>query len=222
MKAKTQRTKKSPLSIDAGFPTPYETVKFKIRITPDALKSLYFLSLGEPKAVGETVAHILEPWYNTLARKPGRGIHSGREAFTVRIKIIIAYIDSRVTYWFRIKRKRWPEPLRDTIKEMVEQLQKDRSSGKIDRVRISPHKITAFIMEKYYGKERRLHGLLKWTDNPERFRKAMIDDNEFTKWFEHKATRFPPFWNATPIITRKDPPDLINLLESLQTKPPNK
>lgn len=217
MKAKTQRTKKSPLSIDAGFPIPYEAIKFKLRISPDALKLLYFLSLGEPKAVGETVAHILEPWHNTLVGKAGRGIHSGRQTFMSKMKILIAYLYRWIFDWFEKHddEEEWPVPLRDMVHEIRNET--DEKLTPSDKTSLKALKTTAHILEKFYGHQRAKYHIKEWTDNLDSFRRTYLSrkNNEFMKWFERDQRYFPPIYNGTPIITEKDPPGLINLLKVL-------
>ena len=218
----TQRTKKSDMTIEGKFPFPDNLIDLKISISPDALKHLYFLSLGDPKKAGEIITHkFLEPAYTRITGKPGRGIHSGRDPFTTRIKILAAFLDATLTWWLKRRRERWRGALKNLVKEMEEQSLRNEKTGnkKTRKKRITPHTVTAFILEKYYGKERwEKYGLFNWTDNPERFRRTYISGNEFRRWFENPKTSVPRLWNAEPIITRKDPQGFVNLLTALDLK----
>ncbi len=192
-------------------------IKFHIRISPDALKLFYFLSLGEPKAVGELIAHILEPLHNTLTNKPGRGIHSGRETFMLKMKILTAYLYRWIFDWFEKDEdeKEWPGPLRDVVYEIRNETAEKLAPS--DKTSLRAFKTTAYILEKFYGQQRTKYRIQEWTDNLDSFRRTYLSrkNNEFVKWFKRDQRYFPPIYNGCPVMTKKDPPGLIDLLKAL-------
>jgi hypothetical protein len=93
---------------------------------------------------------------------------AGREDFVDKMKRYAAYVYCWAEYWLKKPQDEWPEPL----KELVRQLSKQTYHGR--RERPKPPRVTAYIMEMDFGKEREKHHLRKWTKDPEAFEKTFI------------------------------------------------
>lgn len=207
---KTLSTSKKPFqTVQVAFPFPYENIKMRISVDPESIKMLYWLSLGQPKIVGDIICQTIDPMYQRLTAKLGRGIHSGRENFITKMKILTAYLHRWIPNWLRKPKEDWPEVLRGVIKDF-ETLP---YSGR--KARLNPCELTAYIMERNFGKERRKHGLKKWTEEPEAFRRTFVSNNRFRAWFTKPERYFPAIFNGKPVLTSKEPSEFISLLKIL-------
>ena len=212
-----KRSKKSLYKMKGKFPFPYEIIELTISASPEAWKYLYWLSKADPKTAGEGISMLAEPVFNDIIAKPARGIHSGTEIFMPKMKILIAYLHRWISYWFKKHddEKEWPGPLRDVVEEIRNQTGEKLAPS--DKASLKALKTTAYILEKFYGHQRTNHHIKKWTDDLDSFRRSYISrkSNKFIEWFERDERYFPPIYNGSPIITKKDPPGLINLLKAL-------
>ncbi len=182
---------------------------------------LHFYSGADPKKVGEILSkYFTTPIYSRIVSKPGRGFHRGDERFIGKMKILSALLYSRLKKFLKKSFIFWPKELKKTAEEYEAQNQLFDSGSK--KPKIAPLEMTAFIMEKYYGKERIGHGLKRWTndtvnlENLENFRITYIVRNEFMNWFKANPMNSPTFWDGEPIFTSKDPSEFIGLLKSLR------
>jgi len=201
--------KQSSHTIETTFPYPYEDLKVKLSGTAESLKMLYWLSLGNPQIVREVIGRSTEAIYQRLTQKPGRGIHNGRERFMARMKILTAYLYRHLLERLKEPRETWPEPLEAIVKDF------EASPYSRRKPRIKPSKLVAHIMERNYGKERRKHGLKKWTEDVESFRRTFVSNNKFRVWFVKPEKYFPPIFAGRALLTLKDPSEFISLLKSL-------
>jgi hypothetical protein len=183
MKIKYGRTKKD-LTLEHIFPPPFEQYKLKISALPEAWEALYILYYMKPEYVEGLIFHFAMTAYKELHRKRGRGVQSGREDFMHRMKWYTAYIYHWVNYWFKKSPKEWPNSLRKIIKEGGNQLESFTYLGKEKRLRTDS--VTAYIMEKRFGKERKRQGLKKWTDDSDTFRRTFISNNKYAKFIKSK------------------------------------
>ena len=191
-----QRTKKSPLIFKGSFP-PFKKVKIEI-FPPHDSSNWFELLRMEPEKLGGLIQRdFVGPVYDYIIghpalflkpevlrelknRKipigPARGIHRGREVFIRRIKNLTAYTYCLVTHWLKKPEDEWPNPL----KELVKQSSKYTYHGR--RERSKPRRVTAYIMEMDFGKEREKYHLRKWTEDPEAFGRAFISNNKYAKF----------------------------------------
>lgn len=209
------RTKKSPVMIEESFPFPYEEIRLKIYASPQAWKMLHFYSGADPQKVGEILSkYFTTPVYSLIVSKKGKGFHRGDEWFIDKVKILSALFYSRLKKRLRKSGKTWPKELKKIAKEYESQYQLSDSGRR--RAKITTLKMTAFTMEKYYGKERIKHGLKRWTDDPESFRNTYIVRNKFMDWFKANPKYSPRFWNEETILTSKDPAEFVSLVNALK------
>jgi hypothetical protein len=188
IRIKQGRNKESALRVDIDLPFPFEEVKLEICALPKAWKTLYILSQIAPERIAKNINinSISEAVFNKIEAKPGRGPHRGREDFVRKIKGIATYIYYWTDYWLKKHPNEWPNSLKEIIKEGRDQIIKERSHyGKPEKLK--PSRVTAYIMEKYYGKEREKHDLSPWMDDPDAFRRTFIASDEYTKYIKTKS-----------------------------------
>jgi len=209
-----KRNKKSLHKMKGKFPFPYEIIELTISASPEAWKYLYWLSKADPKTEG--ISMLAEPVFNDIIAKPARGIHSGTEIFVPKMKILIAYLHRWISHWFeKHDKEEWPGPLRDVVHEIRNETAEKLASS--DKTSLKALKTTAYILEKFYSGQRAKHRTQEWTDNLDSFRRSYLSrkNNKFIEWFERDTRYFPPIYNGTPIITKRDPPGFIDLLKAL-------
>jgi hypothetical protein len=97
----------------------------------------------------------------------------GKEVFVDKMKRYAAYIYCWTEYWLRKPQDEWPEPL----KEIIRKLGKYASQGR--KKRPEPERVTAYIMEMDFGKEREKYRLRKWTKDLEAFGRTFISNNRY-------------------------------------------
>lgn len=212
-----KRNRKSAHTIKGNFPHPYEMIELTISALPEAWKYLYWLSKADPKTAGKGISILAEPVFNDITAKPATGMHSGTEVFMPKMKILIAYLHRWIFYWFKNHddEKEWPGPLRDVVDEIRNETGEKLAPS--DTTSRKAFKTTAYIMEKFYGDQRTKHRIKRWTHGLDSFRRSYLSrkNNNFIEWFERDERYFPPIYNGSPIITKNDPPGLIDLLKSL-------
>lgn len=121
-----------------------------------------------------------KPAFEYLHLTRGRGIHSGREEFMLKMRLGIPVIYSWVYLWLREDEQFWP----DSLKQIVRDMKKERKyNGR--RMKPKALEVTAYIMEKQFRHERRKQGFKhKWTDDLDTFRKNFISKNEFVNFYK--------------------------------------
>lgn len=122
---------------------------------------------------------FIDPAIWKIKHKPARGIHSdGRSIFQNIIKEVSTWLYLAVKHWTDKDKNRWPA----IFTKAIEKMQVENSNI----IKTTPHRkhksydaklITAILMENYYGKERKKHGLKKWTDDEENFYGVNIQQN---------------------------------------------
>ena len=167
------------LSTEGTFlplPSPGEDLTLEISASPDAWRTLYIMSFAEPEAIVKIIRNLSKAAYDHISVGPGRGIGKGKEDFVNKVKRYAAYVYCWAEYWLKKPQDEWPEPL----KELVRQLSKYTYQGK--RERPKPPRVTAYVMEMDFGKEREKHHLRKWTKDLEAFERTFISNNKYAKF----------------------------------------
>jgi len=166
----------------------FHNIKLKVSTSRRSWLTLYNLSIGRPEYLGNLIyLNITKPVHSFIAPGPRfRGINRGREVFVLRMKELIPPIYYWVFWWLKEPPKNWPTDL-STLVEKIKG-QPLNISGR--RSIPSAVEVTAFLFEKYFGKERRKDGLLKWTDDPDRFRRTFISNSAFAKAYKNQPKEY--------------------------------
>ena len=173
-KTRWKRTKGTRLLSTEGtflpLPPPGKDLTLAISASPDTWRALYIMSFAKPEDIVSMIRRLSKTTFDYMSAKPGR------EDFVDKMKRYAAYVYCWAEYWLKKPPDEWPEPL----KELVRQLSKDRYHGR--RGRPTPKRVTAYMMEMDFGKEREKHHLRKWTNDPEAFEKTFISDNRYARF----------------------------------------
>jgi len=128
------------------------------------------MSFVKPEGIIDVIRNLSKTTFDYISVK------SGREDFLDKMKRYSAYVYCWAEYWLKKPQDEWPEPL----KELVRQLSRYPYHGR--RKKPTPARVTAYIMEKDFGKEREKHHLIKWTKDPKAFERAFISGNKYAKF----------------------------------------
>jgi hypothetical protein len=161
------------LSTEGSFlplPSSRENLTLEISASPDTWRTLYIMSFVKPEDIVSMIRNLSKTTFDYISPKPGR------EDFVDKMKRYAAYVYCWAEYWLKKPQHEWPEPL----KQLVRQLSKQTYHGR--RERPKPPRVTAYIMEMDFGKEREKHHLKKWTKDPEAFGRAFISNNKYAKF----------------------------------------
>lgn len=155
MPPKRKRTKRGlEIEVDGSFLSPFGNVKLAISASPDDWKALRNLYVENPELLLESLYQkFLRPEFYESVVKPPRGIHSKRWNFNQKIKETAPFTYSLVDYCLGKKQEDWPMTFKEVVKEYeAEELGSPSYYGK--KLRVKAYELTAFILEKAYGKER--------------------------------------------------------------------
>lgn len=191
MKVKKSRTKKSPFLIEETFPPPHENVKLIIIGSLDDLNDLGGDYSENPEELGKLfLNHFIGGGVWGIINRfgfgnPPRGVHKRIWEFTQKMKIRAPYTFGLIDYWLKRPQEKWPEPIKKVIKAF-EVFSIVPRSGK--RKKPKAHEVTAYIMERDFGKEREKNNPSSnlWTDDPDGFKKTYISRSHFTNWMKIK------------------------------------
>lgn len=176
IKTRWKRTKGTRLLSTEGtflpLPPPSKDLTLEISASPDTWRALYIMSFAKPEDLVNTIRNLSKTTFDYISAKPGR------EDFLEKMKRYAAYVYCWAEYWMRKPQDEWPKPL----KELVRQLSKHTYHGR--RERPKPQRVTAYIMEMDFGKEREEHHLKRWTKDPEAFEKTFISENKYARFVE--------------------------------------
>jgi hypothetical protein len=181
----SQRNKKSnkaPLAVTETFPFPFESIQLKISGTPDAWFRLYALSAKPKELRSFLYVHFVAPAVRHLVVKRPRGAHKFRAEFINKIKNLSGYNYSLLEYWLKRPEEEWPKPIRKVIRDFEKNETSYSHSGQ--RLKLKAHEITAYIMEKRFGRQRKTYKIPNpWTDDPESFRRTYISKDGFREYY---------------------------------------
>jgi hypothetical protein len=181
-------TQEIPIPVWLDEKNQFDNFELKVSASRKAWTILHNLSLERPEYVGKLIyLHLAEPAFSFI--KPGprfRGINTGREIFVLRMKELIPPVYYWIFWWLKEPPKNWSTDL-STLVEKIKG-QPYNISGR--RSTPDAAEVTAFLFEKYFGKERKKNGLLKWTDDPERFRRTFISNSPFAKYYKNLPKNF--------------------------------
>jgi len=159
MEVRRNRTKRGlEIEVDNCFPAPFKDLKLEISASPNAWKTLRYLYVEKTEVFLETIYRkfILPGFYESIV-KPPRGIHSKRWDFNQKIKGTAPYTYSLVDYCLGKQEEDWPMTFKQIVKEYENQGLISRSHyGK--KLKPKAYELTAFILEKAYGGERKKFG----------------------------------------------------------------
>ena len=173
IKTRWKRTKRGRLlSAEGDFlllPPPGEDLTLEISASPGAWRALYIMSFAKPGDIVNIVRNLSKATYDYISVKPTR------EEFVDKIRRYAAYVYCWAEYWLKRREDEWPESLR----KLVRKLGKHEYHGRKQRPK--PQRVTAYIMERDFGKEREAYGLRKWTKDPA-FGRTFILNNKYAKF----------------------------------------
>ena len=174
IKTRWKRTKGTRLlSTEGSFlplPSSREDLTLEISASPDTWRTLYIMSFVKPEDIVSMIRNLSKATFDYISAK------AGREDFVDKMKRYAAYVYCWTEYWLKKPQDEWPEPL----KELVRKLDKDARHGRKERPK--PRRVTAYVMEKDFGKEREKYHLRKWTRDPEAFGRTFISNNKYAKF----------------------------------------
>jgi hypothetical protein len=180
IKTRWKRTKGTRLLSAEGtflpLPRPREDLTLEISASPDTWRTLYIMSFAKPGDIVSIIRNLSKATYDYISVKPGRGIDRGREDFIDKAKRYAAYVYCWTEYWLKKPQDEWPEPLRELVRKLGEYAYHGRKE------RPKPRRVTAYIMERDFGKEREKYGLRQWTKDPEAFGRTFISNNKYAKF----------------------------------------
>jgi len=181
----SQRNKKSnesTLTVTERFPFPFESIPLKISGRPDAWVRLYALSAKPRELENFIYVHFVTPAVRHLVSNRPRGPHKFCAEFINKIKNLSGYTYGLFEYWLKRPEEEWPKSIRKAIRDF----KKEGTSYSHSGLELKPkaHEITAYIMEKRFGKMRETHKILNpWTDDPENFRRIYISRDGFRDYY---------------------------------------
>jgi len=183
-----RKKRNGEIEVTQEIPIRSDKIKFKISASRESWLTLYSLSIGSPKHLRDLVyLNFTEPVCRFIDLGPRfRGINRGREDFVLKMKASIPSIYYWVFWWLKEPSKNWPTDLGRLVEEIKAQPWNISGRRRIPNAA----EVTAYLFEKDFGKERRKNGLLKWTDNPERFRRTFISNSEFAKFFKIQPPKY--------------------------------
>ncbi len=174
VKTRWKRTKGAGiLSTEGDFlplPSRGEGLTLGISASPDTWRTLYIMSLTKPGDIVSIIRKLSKATFDSISAEPGR------EDFVDKVKRYAAYVYCWAEYWLNKPQDEWPESLRD----LVRKLSKHAYPGRKERP--ESRRVTAYVMEMDFGKERERYHLKKWTKDPEAFGRTFISNNKYAKF----------------------------------------
>ena len=149
---------------------PGEDFTLEISASPDIWRTLYIMSFSNPGDIVSIIRNLSKATFDSISAKPGR------EDFVDKIKRYAAYVYCWAEYWLNKPQDEWPE----SLKELIRKFGKYAYRGRKERP--ESRRLTAYIMEMDFGKEREKYHLRKWTKDPEAFGRTFISNNKYAKF----------------------------------------
>ncbi len=172
LKTRWKRTKGDGILSTKGTSLPLpslgEDLTLEISASPDTWRTLYIMSFTKPGDIVSIIRNLSKGTFDSISAKPGRN------DFVDKVKRYAAYVYCWAEYWLKKPQDEWPESLR----ELVRKLGKHRGR----KERPESQRVTAYIMEMDFGKERERYHLKKWTKDPEAFGRTFIANNKYAKF----------------------------------------
>jgi len=153
-----------------ALPPPREDLKLEISASPGTWRTLYIMSFAKPEEIVSIIRNLSKAAFDYISVKPGK------EDFLDKIKRYAAYVYCWAEYWLKKPQDEWPE----SLKELVRKMGKYAYYGKEKRP--EPRRVTAYIMELDFGREREKYHLRKWTKDPEAFGRTFISNNKYARF----------------------------------------
>jgi len=167
------------LSAEGTFlplPSLHKDLSLEISASPDGWRTLYIMSFAKPEAIVKIVRDLSKAAYDHISVGPRRGIGRRKEDFVNKVKRYAAYVYCWACHWLEKPQDEWPEPLREIVTKM------DRSARHGAKKEPGPQRVTAYIMERDFGKERKKYYPKSWTEDPEGFRRTFISNNNYARF----------------------------------------
>ena len=159
IKTRRKRTKDiDVLSAEGTFlshPPPHKNLSIEISASPDAWRTLYIMSFGNPGDIVNIIRNLSKAAYDHISVGSGRGIDRSKEDFVNKVKRYAAYVYCWALYWLKKPQDEWPEPLKTIVNKM------GKSAYHRSQKTPQPQRVTAYIMERDFGKERKTYHLKK-------------------------------------------------------------
>lgn len=122
--------------------------------------------------VGEAFGRIeVKSFYRDLPR----GMHKGRKEFEERVRRLASYTCYFVDYLLKNPSSEMKEFAGNLIREFEKDPHNIERSRKGKKKKPKAYKVTAFIMENIFKRERRRHELAPWARGADDFRRTYID-----------------------------------------------
>jgi len=132
--------------------------------------------LARPADIVSIIRNLSKATFDYMTVKPRKEGYGDREDFIDKVKRYSAYVYCWTRYWLKKPEDIWPEPLKELVRRMGRYPDRGRREGSKSRI------ITAYIMERDFGKERKKFGLRQWTRDPEAFGRKFISNNKYAKF----------------------------------------
>jgi len=161
------------LSVEGTFlplSPPREDLTLEISGSPDTWRTLYIMSFGKPDDVVSIIRNLSKAAFDYISTEPGK------EDFVEKIKRYSAYVYCWAEYWLKKRQDEWPESLKELVRKMGKYAYQGREKGP------EPRRVTAYVMEMDFGKERGKYHLRKWTKDPEAFGRTFISNNKYARF----------------------------------------
>lgn len=168
----TQRTKKDPIKVDGYIDA--QCIPLKIIASSEAWKEMRTFYLEKPDLFAwDVYSQFIEPvvgvFGNRVYEKKLRGKHKGSSSFVDEIKMSACWLNAFLSYWSKKQQKEYPECIRFIMIDKDSKMEFIKPSGKF-----KPIALTAYILEKIYGKEMKKYNIYPFFDNLENFRITYI------------------------------------------------
>lgn len=159
------------LSIKVDRMSPKGNIRLKILGTQGDFNNLSNLKPEEKKEIFDEVINKAIIQIIKNRREKPRGPFSQDQDFTGIIKRLASY-----THYI-LKELLKSQPESKFVQGLVKEYEKKHKSynpksGK--KKKTKPHELTAFILDRYFGKEAKKRGLIGWPEDPNHFRRTYI------------------------------------------------
>ncbi len=158
------------------LPSPHNNLSLDISASPDAWRTLYIMSFAKPETIVNIIRNLSKAAYDHISVGSGRDIDKSKKIFLNKVKRYAAYVYCWASHWLEKPQEEWPEPLKEIVKKI------DKSAYHRSERKPQPQRVTAYIMERDFGKERKQYHLKKWTEHPEVFRRTFILNNKYARF----------------------------------------
>jgi len=179
-KTRWKRTKHLDLISAEGtflrLPPPHKNLSLDISASPDAWRTLYIMSFAKPGETVNIIRDLSKAAYDHISAGPGRSVDRNKEDFVNKVRRYAAYVYCWAYHWLKKPEDKWPEPLKEIITKM------GKSAYHNNKTRPDPQRVTAFVMEMDFEKEREKYHLRDWTKDPEAFGRTFILNNRYAKF----------------------------------------